>query len=86
MSDRIGIEIIIASEDERTIREYLNELWIKREWNSSKEDLNDRIRRVGDSYIVQFQETIDEDQVRIIIFYANILLERYCCKIQIITV
>ena len=43
MSDRIGIEIIIASEDERTIREYLNELWIKREWNSSKEDLNDRI-------------------------------------------
>ena len=86
MSDRIGIEIIIASEDERTIREYLNELWIKREWNSSKEDLNDRIRRVGDSYIVQFHETIDEDQVRIIHFYANILLERYCCKIQIITV
>ena len=86
MSDRIGIEIIITSEDERTIREYLNELWIKREWNSSKEDLNDRIRRVGDSYIVQFHETIDEDQVRIIHFYANILLERYCCKIQIITV
>ena len=86
MSDRIGIEIIIASEDERTIREYLNELWIKREGNSSKEDLNDRIRRVGDSYIVQFHETIDEDQVRIIHFYANILLERYCCKIQIITV
>ena len=86
MSDRIGIEIIIASEDERTIREYLNELWIKREWNSSKGDLNDRIRRVGDSYIVQFHETIDEDQVRIIHFYANILLERYCCKIQIITV
>ena len=86
MSARTGIEIIIASEDERTIREYLNELWIKQEWNSSKEDLNDRIRRVSDSYIVQFHETIDEDQVRIIHFYANILLERYCCKIQIITV
>ena len=57
MSARTGIEIIIASEDERTIREYLNELWIKREWNSSKEDLNDRIRRVGDSYIVQFHNS-----------------------------
>lgn len=86
MSTRTGIEIIIVSEDERTIKEYLNELWIKQDWNSCKEDLNGRIRRVGDSYIVQFQETIDEDQVRIIQFYANILLERYCCKIQIITV
>lgn len=36
MSARTGIEIIIASEDERTIREYLNELWIKQDWNSSK--------------------------------------------------
>ena len=85
MSTSTGFEIVIASDKEITLKGYLRDLCLNYYFNSSSECLSSRIRNIGDTYIVQFQEEIDGDQVSNIIEYAKELLEKHCCRIEIIT-
>ena len=56
MSTSTGFEIVIASDKEITLKGYLRDLCLNYYFNSSSECLSSRIRNIGDTYIVQFQE------------------------------
>lgn len=85
MSAYTGIEIAIATDKEITLKEYLRDLCLNYNLDFSFEYLSSRIRNVGDTYIIQFREEIDGYQVSNTIEYAKELLEKYRCKIEIIT-
>lgn len=93
MSTYAGIEIVIASENRSALKKLLKYLCDEYFWHSSFKEYCNRIRKVGDAYIIQIREQIYDKVASSIVYrfkgvsyyYSLDILDEYGCDVEITT-